>query len=330
MYGVVFPGQGSQHVGMSESLIKDKSIVKQTFEEASDTLGEDLIKLCLQGPEDQLRLTHNTQPALLTASVATYRALNQMGSQEPKAAAGHSVGEYAALVSAGVIEFSKAVELTRLRGELMQKSVPVGEGGMLAVLGLSSKEVDQLCHWAVSESGLSPLEPANFNAPGQVVISGNAKLIEWVSKNFTPEKIQSDKKKVRLIPLKVSAPFHCSMMQKAQEEMGAALSEVDFKRPLFPVVQNVSANMNTEPETIKKELISQISAPVKWVACMETFKDNKINFIGEFGPGQVLTGLAKKIDKEYFTCRSLNNTEDLDFFLDALNSVTRHPREASL
>ena len=313
-WGALFPGQGSQFVGMGEFLLKEFAPARHCFEEAGDTLGYDLAKLCLKGPETQLNLTENTQPALVTLSIATLRVVQKLTGIQFQGAAGHSVGEYGALVGAGVISFSKAVELVRLRGKLMQESVPQGQGAMLAVTGLRSEEVEKLCQWAREERRLPFLEPANYNSPSQTVISGQKELISWVQENFTPDKIEIEKKKVRLIPLKVSAPFHCSMMKKAETEMAPVLSETNFKKPDFGIAQNFSGSFETDPEVLKKNLIAQISGPVRWVDCTKSLIAQKITCAGEFGPGKVLSGLTKKIDPNALSVFNFNNSEDLENF----------------
>ncbi len=316
MYGILFPGQGSQSVGMGESLLKEFTPAKIIFEEASDTLGYDMKKLCLEGPTEKLQLTENTQPALLTHSIAAYNSLRSEIDLKIQACAGHSVGEYAALVSCGVLSFAKAVELVRLRGQLMQKVVPVGKGGMLAVMGLDPQEVIDLCQWATKESGQSPLEPANYNSPNQIVISGNSNTIEFAVQNFSPEKINSEKKKVRLIPLKVSAPFHCSMMAEAENEMAGAIEEVDFKAPQFAVSQNFTGQLETEPKQIKENLIKQITGAVRWVECIDSMKATGIETYLELGPGKVLAGLLKKINLD-LKIQSLSESEDIQSFVEA-------------
>ena len=312
--GALFPGQGSQFVGMGEFLLREFALARRCFEEASDTLGYDLTRLCLKGPENQLNLTENTQPALLTVSIATLRVVQDLTDAEFQGAAGHSVGEYGALVAAGVIPFFKALELVRLRGKLMQESVPPGEGAMLAVMGLEPEEVEKLCQWAREQNKLPFLEPANYNSPFQTVISGQRELISWVRDHFTPDKIGIDKRKVRLTPLKVSAPFHCSMMKKAETEMTPALSEVEFKKPDFGIAQNFSGKFETDPDILKKNLIAQISGPLRWVDCVQSLVAQKITQAGEFGPGRVLSGLIKKIDPEALSVFNFNSSEDLKNF----------------
>lgn len=313
-WGALFPGQGSQYVGMGEFLLKEFPLARQCFEEADDTLGYNLTKLCLKGPETKLNFTENTQPALVTVSTAILKVIQSLTDIPFQGAAGHSVGEYGALVAAGVIPFPKALELVRLRGKLMQEAVPQGEGAMLAVTGLKTKEVEKLCQWAREERGLPFLEPANYNSPSQTVISGQRELVSWVQENFTLEKIGIEKKKMRLIPLKVSAPFHCSMMKKAETEMAPILSEVDFKKPEFGIAQNFSGIFETDPEVLKKNLIAQISKAVRWVDCTKSLISQKITLAGEFGPGKVLSGLIKKIDPKALSVFNFNNSEDLKNF----------------
>ena len=218
MWSAVFPGQGSQFVGMSQFLFDNFSSVRHRFEEASDTLGLDFKKLCFTGPKEDLEFTPHTQPALLLSSVATHEVVRETTGIPLGAASGHSVGEYAALVTSGVLDFSETLKAVRTRGELMQATVPRGEGAMLAVMGPTDEQVRNLCQWAEKTSGLSPLEPANFNSPGQVVISGAAPLAQWLRENSA----QFDSpplKPLKFIPLKVSAPFHCSLMKPAEEKM---------------------------------------------------------------------------------------------------------------
>ncbi|MCB0370317.1 MAG: ACP S-malonyltransferase, partial [Bdellovibrionales bacterium] len=206
---LLFPGQGSQAPKMGEFLYQSYSIAKQTFQEASEAIGIDMAKLCFEGSDADLALTENTQPAILCVSIATHRVLNEMTSIQFQATAGHSIGEYAALVAAGSIPFFDAMKAVRVRGQAMQSAVPVGEGGMLAVLGLEPDQVEWLCQWAEKESGHSPVSAANFNSPGQIVISGSAKCLNWLRENFKSELLPRSPKKAKLIPLNVSAPFHC-------------------------------------------------------------------------------------------------------------------------
>ncbi len=327
MIAALFPGQGSQSVGMGADFIDQFPVFAEKVEEASDTLGYDMKKLCVEGPADQLQLTEYTQPALVTMEYATYCVVKEKFATDFKAAAGHSVGEYAALVAAGVISFSEALKLVQLRGQLMQKSVPVGDGGMLAIMGLEAEEIRQMCEWACRESQTSPLEPANYNSLSQTVVSGNLKTIDFAIKNFSPDKIGSDKTKVRLIPLKVSAPFHCSMMKKAEQGMAAAFEDIEFKKPSFGIVQNYSGQLETEPQTLKANIIAQVSGAVRWVECMQTLKSQNFVFGAELGPGKVLTGLSKKIDAD-FECVAVNSTNDLKGFEDKIKAVQQAPQSS--
>ncbi len=328
MVAALFPGQGSQSVGMGEELFDQFPRFAQVFEEASDVLGYDMKDLCLNGPSDKLNLTEFTQPALVTIEFATYRVVYDMKEVNLVATSGHSVGEYSALVAAGVITFAEAIKLVQLRGQLMQESVPVGQGGMAAIMGLDAEEVRKLCTWACRETKNTPLEPANYNSPAQTVISGRTELIDYVVKNFSPDKIESDKTKVRIIPLKVSAPFHCTMMRKAEKQMASAIEAVDFKKPKFGVVQNFTGQLEKDPEVIKKNLISQISGAVRWVECVQTLKQEGATLLGEFGPGKVLTGLVKKIDTD-FICVPLNTLEDLKSFDRQVISLNQRVERAN-
>jgi [acyl-carrier-protein] S-malonyltransferase len=276
MWAALFPGQGSQTVGMGRFLFEQFPTAKQTFEEASDALQINFKKLCFEGPESDLQLTENTQPALLLVSTATFRVINHELGVQIGAAAGHSVGEYAAVVAAGTVTFTDALRAVRVRGQAMQKAVPVGEGGMAAVMGLTDDQVIRLCTWAEQESGLTPLEPANFNAPGQVVISGSAKAIEWLRANAKPEAMSDafpeGAPRVKLIPLAVSAPFHCSLMKPAEEQMRLVLNEISFNDARFPIVQNITAHETRDANTLRDNLVLQVSGAVRWTQCMARLK----------------------------------------------------------
>ena len=300
MFHLIFPGQGSQQPEMGRFLFDNFPIAKHTFEEASDALGFNIKKLCFSGSEADLALTENTQPCLLTVSTATERVLRTQMGVKSLAASGHSIGEYAAVVAAGVMEFPAAVRSVRQRGQAMQSAVPVGMGGMLAVLGLDPEQVEKLCVWAVKNSGFSPLSPANFNSPGQIVISGSQKTITWLKENFKAEELFPDSKRVKLIPLAVSAPFHCDMMKPAEEKMRQVLSDISFRDPQFSILQNFTAKAHFQPSEIKENLIRQVSAPVKWMQSMEFAKAQSWTTCIECGAGKVLQGLLKKIDSEAF------------------------------
>lgn len=307
---LLFPGQGSQHPGMGKFLYEEFASAKQVFEEASDAISVDMKKLCFEGDEKTLALTENTQPALLTVSVATERVLSEIREMKVMASAGHSVGEYAALVTSGVITLADGARLVKKRGQYMQDSVPVGEGGMLAVIGLTPDEVLILCKWAEAETGLKPLEPANYNSPDQIVISGNAHIIEWLKNNFSLDKLGWTKK-VRLIPLKVSAPFHCSMMAVAEEKMGHELGQVNFKDATRPIIQNVTSRSHSGAEELRKNIKLQISGAVRWMQSVELLLHMGTNHFIECGCGKVLTGLLKKIDTTQTPAFNINSIEEL-------------------
>ena len=311
-WGALFSGQGSQHPGMGKFLFDQFKICRQKFEEASDAIGIDFKKLCFDSSEEELALTENTQPALLLVSVCSFEALAQNSDIDWTAAAGHSIGEYAALVTAGAMSFSDAIKAVRKRGQAMQSAVPIGEGAMIAVMGLSQTQTETLCKWAKDSSGFSPVDPANYNAPGQIVISGNSKAIDWMQKNFNPEELFDPvPRRTRLIPLKVSAPFHCELMKPAQDTMNLELNEINFKDAMWPIIQNVCAEPTTDAESLRKNLIEQISAPVRWIECIEKLRSLEVSKSIEFGPGKVLSGLTKKIDKENLTTFNLNSLEEL-------------------
>ncbi len=309
MLGLIFPGQGSQFVGMGKVFYDNFSIVKETFEEGSDALKKDLKKLIFDGPESELTLTHNTQPALLLVSVALYRLLKDLIKNEKCIGAGHSLGEYSALVASGVLKFNEAICAVQKRGEFMQKAVPVGQGGMLAVLGADNDNVLRICQWVEETTKLKPLEPANYNAPGQVVISGNIKAIEWLRENYKGSSLSSEIK-AKFIPLNVSAPFHCSMMMPAQKEMEVVLKDMNFATSQFPVVQNVTAQDTDKKEEIRQNLIDQISSPVRWAQSVINIQKNGVQKTIEIGPGRVLSNLVKKIDSSHMTTLNIENIED--------------------
>lgn len=309
---LLFPGQGSQAPKMGAFLYDNFSTFKNTILEASEAINLDLKKLIYEGTEGDLALTANTQPALLSVSVGTFRVLKENSALKIEAAAGHSIGEYAALVTAGVMDFATAMKAVRLRGEAMQSAVPVGEGGMVAVLGLEPDQVTWLCEWAEKESGFKPLSPANFNSPGQIVISGSMKCIDWLKTNFKAELIPGSPKRAKLIPLNVSAPFHCSMMKPAQEKMSQFLASVTFNKPAFPVIQNFNAQLVENPTELKQNLVQQVSAPVLWTQTMKLMETKSWMTGIECGHGSVVKGLFKKMENPNFKILSSQTKEDLD------------------
>lgn len=312
MFAFLYPGQGSQQPGMGQYLFENFKIAKATFEEASDAINVDLKKLCFQGSVEDLALTENTQPCLLTVSTATTRVLTSQMGVTAKIAAGHSIGEYGALVASGTIPFAASVKAVKTRGQAMQSAVPVGQGGMVAVMGLSEDQVLQLCQYVESKSGFRPLSPANYNSPGQIVISGSQKAIDWMRAEAKAELIWPENTpRLKLIPLTVSAPFHCSMMKPAEDEMRSVLGDVPFAAPQFPVIQNLTAMAVTTPIEMRENLIRQVSAPVKWMQSMQTLKNSGYSQCLELGSGKVLQGLLKKIDSEFFQVLNTNSLEDL-------------------
>ncbi len=311
MSAFLFPGQGSQAPGMGSFLYENFNSAKVIFEEASDAISVDLKKLCFTGSNEDLALTENTQPALLTVSTATAQVLQKEFGIIPTITAGHSIGEYASLVLAGVISFQSAVRAVKLRGQAMQSAVKVGEGGMTACLGLTEEQAKFLCDWTVKNSGFSPLSPANYNCDGQIVISGNMKALEWLKTNFKTEVLPGEAKRAKLIPLQVSAPFHCDLMKPAQERMLEFFEEIKFSDASIRIIQNVHAQVETKADVLKKNIIEQVSAPVKWTQSMQTLKSLGVSNCIEVGHGNVLKGLLKKIDAEFFKVYSTNSLEDL-------------------
>lgn len=289
---LLFPGQGSQRVGMGRDLALASPIAKQTYEEADDVLGFALSKLCFEGPADELTLTKHTQPAILTTSIAVFRALSERGLVFD-VVAGHSLGEWSALVAAGALELRDAVRLTHLRGTYMQSAVPVGQGAMAALMGLDRAAVDAVCARA-SQPG-EPVEAANLNGAGQIVISGHAAAVD----RAIPEAKAAGAK--RAVKLDVSAPFHCSLMQPAADQLAAALADVVIRTPGVPVVANVTAAPTQDPAQIKQLLVQQVTAPVRWEESVQAIAQLGVTRAYELGSGSVLKGLVKRIAEQIDT-----------------------------
>ena len=297
----VFPGQGSQAVGMLSDLA-EASLVTETFAAASQVLGYDLWALLQNGPEDQLNQTEFTQPALLTASVALWRVAMEQGATVPEIVAGHSLGEYSALVAAGVIAFEDAVKLVQQRGQFMQTAVPIGQGGMAAVLGVADEQVVEIC--ASSSTAVDIVQAVNFNSPGQVVIAGSNAALE---KAIEALKAAGAK---RAMPLAVSAPFHSEMMRPAAENMAAALASVDFNTPNINIIQNVHAQIETDPDAIRGNLVLQMHSAVLWTKTVQNLVTDGVDQVVECGPGRVLAGLNKRIDKS-ISSYSINSADTM-------------------
>ncbi|MEM5402320.1 ACP S-malonyltransferase [Paraburkholderia unamae] len=287
-FAFVFPGQGSQAVGMLDAFA-DNTVVRETLQEASDALGQDLGKLIAEGPAEELNLTTNTQPVMLTAAYAVYRAWQQAGGPLPAIVAGHSLGEYTALVAAGVLAFRDAVPLVRFRAQAMQSAVPVGEGGMAAVLGLDDDTVRAVCAEAAAASG-GVVEAVNFNAPAQVVIAGHKGAVE---KACEIAKATGAK---RALPLPVSAPFHSSLLKPASDQLRDYLANVALSAPQIPVVNNVDVAFETDPAKIRDALVRQAAGAVRWVECVQAIAAQGATHVVECGPGKVLAGLTRRID----------------------------------
>jgi len=289
-FAFVFPGQGSQSVGMLNS-ISERPEVRATLQEASEALGEDVAKLIAEGPAEALSLTTNTQPVMLTAGVAFYRAWLAAGGPVPQVMAGHSLGEYSALVAAGVISFKDAVPLVRFRAQAMQSAVPVGTGGMAAILGLDDATVIKVCAEASAASG-GVVEAVNFNAPGQVVIAGAS---DAVTKACELLKAAGAK---RALTLPVSAPFHSSLLQPASEKLKGYLAEIEFKVPTISVINNVDVQILNDPSAIKDALVRQAAKPVRWQETIQAMAAQGVTQVVECGPGKVLAGLTKRINDQ--------------------------------
>ena len=293
----IFPGQGSQYVKMGKEFHDQFRAAREIFEEADDTLCFSISKLCFQGPEEELKLTENTQPAILTTSIATFKVFQTEKGINPQFAAGHSLGEYSALVASGALSFAEAVQTVRLRGKFMQEAVPVGEGAMAAILGMEREDVEKLCEEVAAGEILSP---ANFNCPGQIVIAGHSNAVQRAI-----ERVKQEGKRATLLP--VSAPFHSPLMKPAGARLERALEEITVRDLNVPVVTNVEAEINTSKDRVKPLLVAQVSSPVRWEESMRRMIKEGIEQVLEIGPGKVLSGLMKRIDPKI----EIKNIEDI-------------------
>jgi [acyl-carrier-protein] S-malonyltransferase len=301
-FAVVFPGQGSQAVGMLAGLGEQYAVVKETFAQASEALGYDLWALVQDGPAEKLNETFRTQPALLASSVAIWRVWQEQGLEQPATLAGHSLGEYSALVCAGVIDFQQAIKLVELRGQLMQEAVPAGVGAMYAIIGLDDESIANACNEAAQGDVVSPV---NFNSPGQVVIAGNKAAVERAGV------LCKEAGAKRALPLPVSVPSHCALMQPAADKLEVALKEIEFNTPVIPVINNVDVIAESDPEKIKSALVRQLHSPVRWTEGVQKMSEEGIEKLYELGPGKVLTGLTKRIVKT-LTAAAVNDTASME------------------
>ena len=307
MIALIFPGQGSQSVGMGKDLYEKYPLARQTFEEADDALGYKLSAVCFEGPEDQLRLTEITQPAILTTSIAALRVL-ETRTPKPCYVAGHSLGEYSAHVAAGTFSFADAVRTVRNRGKYMQEAVPVGVGAMAAILGMNLDRVTTVCHDAAQGE---VCEPANINSPEQIVISGNTAAVERATKLAD----ERGAKRAKILP--VSAPFHCSLMKPAQDRLKADLDALKMQKPVYPVACNVEATLVSDDLHAHDTLLRQVTGSVKWEQCIHLLIAQGVQTFIEVGPGKVLTGLMRQIDRSK-TCMNASDDTTLTKTLESL------------
>lgn len=309
-YACLFPGQGSQSVGMGQALASSEEAARRTFEEADEALGFSISELCWQGPEDQLLLTRYTQPAILTDSIASWRVFSSRVEVPPVVVAGHSLGEYSALVAAGVLRFTDAVRLVHERGRLMQEAVPVGEGAMAAVIGPDAGDVEAVAADAANQTG-EVCSVANYNAPGQTVIAGSKRAVEMAVE------LANEAGAKRSILLPVSAPFHCSLMVKAREGMRPLLEQTEFADPDIPVVCNVDAQFVRTGDAARDALVRQIDGAVRWVDSVQLMIGEGVEALFEVGPGAVLSGLGRRIDRSAPT-KPAGTLEQIDKAADSI------------
>jgi len=308
IFAFVFPGQGSQSLGMLKEHGAAQPLVLETFAEASEALGYDLWALCQNGPTEQLDETDKTQPAILTASIALWRLWQAQGGAKPAFVAGHSLGEYSALVAADSLSLKEAVKLVETRGQLMQQAVPAGIGAMAAIIGLDDDAVIAACEEAAQGDLVSAV---NFNAPGQVVIAGTASAVARAQENC---KARGAK---RALPLPVSVPSHCALMRPAAQRFSEAVAAIDWQTPQIPLVQNVSATLAADLAGLKQNLLAQLYSPVRWTASMHYLAENRISALIECGPGKVLSGLGKRCIKE----AQIFSTDTPEAFASAISAL---------
>ncbi|CAM3887430.1 ACP S-malonyltransferase [Vibrio aquimaris] len=301
-FAIVFPGQGSQAVGMLAELGERYDVIRNTFAEASEALGYDLWSLVQDGPAEDLNQTFRTQPALLASSVAIWRVWQELGLEQPSCIAGHSLGEYSALVCAGVIDFKQAIKLVELRGQLMQEAVPAGTGAMSAIIGLDDESIAKACEEAAQGEVVSPV---NYNSPGQVVIAGSKEAVERAGT------LCKEAGAKRALPLPVSVPSHCALMKPAADKLAIALEAIEFNVPQLPVINNVDVTAETDPAKIKDALVRQLYSPVRWTESVQHMSDQGVEKLFELGPGKVLTGLTKRIVKT-LSGAAVNDLASLD------------------
>ena len=306
----IFPGQGAQKVGMGKDFYDNYDVAKKMFKEADEALGYSIMKMCFEGPEEDLKLTANTQPAILTISCIANEILKENGIQ-PEITGGHSLGEYSALVAAGVLNFQDAVALVHKRGSYMQEAVPVGEGGMAAIIGVDRDKIVEVCQQVSAES---PVQAVNFNCPGQIVIAGATKGVELAVEELKA----AGAKKAVILP--VSAPFHSTLMKPAAEKLAVELDKVTISDAKIPVVANVSAEILTKAEDIKASLVAQAASPVLWEDCVARMKEFGADVLLEAGPGKTLCGFNRRIDKT-ITSLNVEDVASLEKSLDYFKEV---------
>ncbi|REJ78131.1 MAG: [acyl-carrier-protein] S-malonyltransferase [Acidobacteria bacterium] len=304
----IFPGQGSQSPGMGKDIFDNYASARTAFAEADEALGFSISEMCFSGTDEQLALTANTQPAILSTSVAVFRAMKEAGFRDPDYVAGHSLGEYSALVAAGAVSLRDAAETVRNRGSYMQEAVPVGVGAMAAIIGLDLQTVESACRESAEGQVCSP---ANINSPRQIVIAGDSDAVDRACE------ILKEKGAKRAIRLNVSAPFHCSLMTPAQIRLAEELNKIEFSDPAFPVVENVTAEVNLSGDRIVSALTEQVSSPVRWLQTVEKLIGLGVDTFVEVGPGKVLSGLVRQTDREV-QCFNVEDSESLGNTLKTL------------